>query len=364
MIDTAAPDAVVFRLPTRRVSFGLAGLTAQTLHPNRDGYGHELRSLLKYASVAEEEQFDAVWTCEHHFAKDGYLPAPFVVLGALSQTTEHVAIGTNIMLPALWDPLRLAEEAAAVDQLCNGRLILGFGLGYRDDEFEALGFRRSDRAKRTIECIHLLRKAWQGMGLDGMGLLEDGKSIVVSPLPFQESGPPIWLGGFVETGVRRARQIADGHIAPWITLNGLNRRIDWLSEEGPLDDFDFALSLAVFCAPEKAWDISRDGIDHIETQHREWMIASGDFPQLKDRAWDVSGPPDHMVVGTPVECITRLRPWFDRLNDLSAVARHVHIAVRLTFPGVSVEDNTTSIRLFAREVIPALRESATKSPAA
>jgi alkanesulfonate monooxygenase SsuD/methylene tetrahydromethanopterin reductase-like flavin-dependent oxidoreductase (luciferase family) len=344
------------------LTFGLSGLAAQTEGRAPGDYHHELRRVIELAALAEEVGLDAVWTCEHHFSEDGFLPSPIVMLAAIAERTERITIGTDIMLAPMWDPVRLAEDAAVVDQISSGRVVLGFGAGYRDDEFEGLGFRRRDRVPRMVECMRVLRDSWSGDPVEGLGITEPGTKLLVTPPPFQTGGPPVWMGGFVEAAVRRARRLGDGYIAPQIGPGGLRKRIGWLQEEGPLDGFSIAMSIIGFVAAKDAWRTVRHGMGLTEAQYRRWQNVAGDLPELQGKEWDHGAtddtPPPAVVVGTPEECVEMLRPFADILANLPGDAVG-HLTARLTYPGTSDAENTESVRLFATEVVPALRELAT-----
>ena len=97
------------------------------------------RDALALARAAEQAGFDAFWVSEHHGLPDGYLPSPLVLLAALATGTETITLGTGLALAPLHHPLRLAEDAAVVDHLSGGRLLLGLGLGYAAHEYTAFG---------------------------------------------------------------------------------------------------------------------------------------------------------------------------------------------------------------------------------
>jgi alkanesulfonate monooxygenase SsuD/methylene tetrahydromethanopterin reductase-like flavin-dependent oxidoreductase (luciferase family) len=114
------------------------------------------------AVAVETAGFDGLWVSEHHFTDDGYMSGLFPVLGALANATTSLTLGTNVALAPLYNPLRLAEDAAVVDLLSHGRFLLGLAIGYRDEEFSALGVRKRERVARLQECVEVCRKAWTG----------------------------------------------------------------------------------------------------------------------------------------------------------------------------------------------------------
>src|SRR5260370_9539085 len=117
---------------------------------------------LELAERADRLGLDSVWVSEHHFVDDGYLPALLPLCAAIAGRTERVEIGTGVVLTPLHDPLRLAEDAAVTDLISGGRLILGIGLGWRAEEFEAFGVPLAERVPRTLASIDTMRRAWRG----------------------------------------------------------------------------------------------------------------------------------------------------------------------------------------------------------
>ena len=117
---------------------GFALLTSQH-HPDDPRSDAEIyRAAIELGVAAEAAGFDSVWTSEHHFVDDGYLPSQLPVLAAIGARTSRIRLGTGVLLAPMFDPLHLAADAAIVDLLSAGRLILGLGLGWRDEEFDGL----------------------------------------------------------------------------------------------------------------------------------------------------------------------------------------------------------------------------------
>ena len=140
---------------------------------------------------AERLGIDSVWLSEHHSFDDGYLPQPLTMAAAVAARTTRVGIGTAIIVAPLHHPMELAEQAALVDILSDGRLTLGLGAGYVRDEFDAFGADLDRRYTTTDQRVRELRAL----------LDEDGG---VTPPPVQRPFP-IWLGYQGPQGARTGR---------------------------------------------------------------------------------------------------------------------------------------------------------------
>ena len=110
--------------------------------------------------AAERRGLEAVWVTEHHGFADGYLPQPLVFCAAIAARTTRLRIGTGIAIAPLTHPQALAEQAAIVDLLSAGRLELGLGAGYREDEFAAFGADLSRRYETLEQTAQALGELW------------------------------------------------------------------------------------------------------------------------------------------------------------------------------------------------------------
>jgi hypothetical protein len=116
-------------------------------------------ALRRQAALAEAHGFDTLWAHEHHVGGTIY-PCPLMTLAAVAESTRRIRLGTNMLLLPLYHPLRVAQEAAMLDVLSGGRLILGVSAGYAADEFHAFGVPLGERGRRMREGVALIRAVW------------------------------------------------------------------------------------------------------------------------------------------------------------------------------------------------------------
>jgi alkanesulfonate monooxygenase SsuD/methylene tetrahydromethanopterin reductase-like flavin-dependent oxidoreductase (luciferase family) len=310
------------------------------------------REALELAEEAERLGFDSVWTSEHHFADDAYTPALLPLSAAIATRTRSILIGTGLLLTPLYPPLRLAEDAAVVDLLSDGRFILGLGLGWLGWEFDALGVSFRNRARLTEEAIRICRQGW------GDGLI-DGFGVAVHPKPARLGGPPIWLGAHAEAAIRRAGRLADGWMAGEAELDEFRVRVGWLLDEAARAGRDAeALEVAGYW-PVFVWE-DGDAWEHVRPYHRyvEWKYD--DLEQARGRLGPLPAPPPldaadeaairaPMICGTPDEVAERIREYAD------VAGPGFHFIARMYYPGMDIAMMRESSRLFAEKVMPILR---------
>lgn len=184
---------------------------------------------------AEQLGYESIWSAEHLVMmdpEDPVLPVPpksnlvgsIASLAFAAAKTEHIRIGSGIILIALRDPIMLAKELAAVDVLSGGRLLAGFGVGFVPREFETLGIPFEERGARTSEHIEVLRTLWTEEQPAFDGRFTKFSGVQSRPLPVQKPHPPIILGGDSPPALRRAVAQADG----WYSFHGVEETAQML----------------------------------------------------------------------------------------------------------------------------------------
>jgi alkanesulfonate monooxygenase SsuD/methylene tetrahydromethanopterin reductase-like flavin-dependent oxidoreductase (luciferase family) len=160
---------------------------------------------LELCEEADRLGIHSLWFTEHHKFDDGYLSQPLTFAAAVAARTSRARIGTAVLVAPLHHPARLAEEAALVDLISNGRLEIGLGAGYRKPEYELYGASMDGRYGQTDAQIRTLRSLWGDGG--------------VTPQPVQHP-IPLWLGYLGPQGAGRAGRLGTGlltaNAAMWI----------------------------------------------------------------------------------------------------------------------------------------------------
>lgn len=248
--------------------------------------------------------FDSVWVTEHHQIDDGYLPSVLPAAAAIAAITNRVQIGTCVLLLPLHHPLRVAEDAAIVDIISNGRFIFGPGLGYKLDEFEAYGINRRHRPSLMDESLEIITRAWTEQRFSFEGRHFHLKDVSLTPKPVQQPRPPIWLAARAEAPIQRAARFGDGIIAVGSPeLIAMYRQAVRDAGKDPATAVVAVLrSVVISDDPERAWAEVREQVAWRGRNYGQWYGEAGDLPvdvrrleQLRSGAIDPAGSREALV---------------------------------------------------------------------
>jgi probable F420-dependent oxidoreductase len=193
-----------------QVTFGLTAINGgATSYPE---------SLVRVAQAAEQAGFDSLWAGEHHViaTSSTRIPAtsrylnPVVALTFVAAHTRTIRLGTGVLLLPQHQPLVLAKELASLDVLSGGRLMVGIGVGWAEEEFEALGVPFHDRGARADDYLAAMRAIWSEEAPAYHGRYVSFEGVQAYPHPLQQPTPPIVVGGRAPAVLRRTVEQAQG----------------------------------------------------------------------------------------------------------------------------------------------------------
>jgi probable F420-dependent oxidoreductase len=185
--------------------------------------------LTHLATTAERVGVESIWAVEHVVIPVGYksaypydpsgkipapesvpMPDPLLSLTYAAAVTKTLRLATGILILPQRHPLYVAKEVATLDVLSHGRAILGIGVGWLEEEFQALGIPFADRAARTAEAVRAMRSLWKDEPEPFEGRFFRWGKLESHPKPVQKPGVPIVVGGHTDLAAKRAARYGDG----------------------------------------------------------------------------------------------------------------------------------------------------------
>lgn len=306
------------------------------------GDSHSYGGFIEYVMEAERLGLDSVFLVEHHFTGQGQVSASLTLLAYLAARTRRIRLGTAVVVLPWHNPVLIAEQAATLDLLSNGRLDLGVGKGYRAAEFDGFCIPQDEAGERFDEAVAVIRKAWTSEGrFSHEGARWRFHDVVVEPMPVQRPHPPLWLAAGSPDSIRRAAREGFNLLLDQLGSVRLSlERVAIFREEcarigRPYEPGMVALARALQMARTEA---ERDAA-YATRRHvlaRIGDLARGERPPEEVREDDAA------LLGTPAEIGARLE-----VLRAGGVER-----VLLVDPNASVE----RLRDFATSVMPALAD--------
>ncbi len=196
------------------------------------GPGVSLESMKRWAQLSESLGYHLIMTSDHvAITPDVHsrYPAPFYepisLLGWLAGVTETVEIGTTVLIVPYRNPIEIARAFANIDVLSGGRLILGVGIGWAQEEFKALKIAYKSRGAITNEYLEAIKLLWTQDVASYDGKFAAFTDVHTAPRPVRTPHPPIWVGGPSDAALRRTVRYGDA----W---HPIRIRLDWFKQTG------------------------------------------------------------------------------------------------------------------------------------
>lgn len=293
-------------------------------------------TLMEAARSAEAQGFDAVWSADrvvtpwtiktsypysenHEFIVPPDRPFldSFTCLAFLAACTEKIMLGISVLVLPYRHPLYWTRVAASIERLSRGRLIMGVGVGWMEEEFEALGVSFKDRGRMTDEQLQILSSLWAEEHISYNGQFYRFQDLAFYPKPVQQPRIPIWVGGEGSAAQRRTAKYGDAWFPYYVAITPAELRAGYentlrLAAEAGRDPAQVKLTCCL------GIEVTREPVPQDESRLR----------------------------GSPEQLVEALRAY----RDIGVE----HIALQFIVP--RWPDRVEQIERFAQEVMPHLRD--------
>ncbi len=293
-------------------------------------------TLMEAARSAEAQGFDAVWSADrvvtpwtiktsypysenHEFIVPPDRPFldSFTCLAFLAACTEKIMLGISVLVLPYRHPLYWTRVAVSIERLSRGRLIMGVGVGWMEEEFEALGVSFKDRGRMTDEQLQILSSLWTEEHISYNGQFYRFQDLAFYPKPVQQPRIPIWVGGEGSAAQRRTAKYGDAWFPYYVTITPAELRAGYentlrLTAEAGRDPGQVKLTCC------RSIEVTRESVPQDESRLR----------------------------GSPEQLVEALRAY----RDIGVE----HLALQFTVP--RWPERVEQIERFAQEVMPHLRD--------
>lgn len=317
------------------------------------------------AVLAEELGYDAVYFGEHHFCFASGNSSPLTMAAAVAARTTRIRIGTSVICAPFHNPLRLAEDIAAVDIASNGRFDLGIGVGSQWEEFQTFGIDPKERFGRTWEIIDIIERCLHSdeEEFDHKGKYYEFPGVRWIMQPVQDRIPIFW-GGFGPQGVAKAAARGYHLIAP--DLTGTYERVMRENGRRPEEHLvGFVNIVSVADTWEEAYQAIAEPCLWVSNTYALRRDLAGNQPPESARVSSEAmrrsaetGEQAAFVLPVPGTVDQIIDRFLRIVRGEHGLITHVGLEVRP--PGTRTEDAHRSMRLFAEHVMPVLKEEAAK----
>jgi alkanesulfonate monooxygenase SsuD/methylene tetrahydromethanopterin reductase-like flavin-dependent oxidoreductase (luciferase family) len=331
------------------------GIYLNTQHPEEDDPARHLAQTLEQARLIRSLGFDSIWAGEHHATPGFHFFPQLPLLQRVAVEAQGLAIGTNLILLPLHNPVEIAEIGAFMDILTGGKFLLGIGLGYRPEEFAVFGVPMAERASRLAEGVEIIRRLWTQDRVTHNGRHWQFADVSIRPRPLQAPRPPILIGAQVEAAIVRAAKISDGWlVVPTPKTDELPAHMKLFASTraaaGLPPSEHICRLYEVACAPDEDTAYRRVAPYLLQkyASYASWGLAGV--------AQDRGGAPEDQLrrlaagrfaVGTPAQVADEL------------VAQHragiTHLSMRVSWPGMGQDAILAGIEILGRAVLAQVR---------
>jgi len=308
-------------------------------------WGDFKEEAVEQSQLAQNLGFDSIWVEEHHGNPD-YLPSPLVAAAALSQHVPKLLVGTAVAILPLYNPVRFASDVAVLDNATGGKAVVGVGVGYRGNEFEAMAVPLNERGTRMDESIELLSSLLKGDLVNHHGRHFNITNFRLFPRPLQVPRPEIWVGGWKDKSMKRVARMGDrwlaGPVASYAVLDDAIRSYKEELGRNRKRFSGFALMRDAYVASDEK-DVLRDVEGSVNHMYGEDYSGSEHPLVGGQKTGAATWVEERFIHGTPSQCL-------EKVQELKKKGVN-HLILRVSLRGLPHRKVMESVRLFGTKVL-------------
>ncbi len=309
-------------------------------------------TLMREVDTAEKAGFAYIGVSDRHARTETHFPSHLILCALLAARTQRATIGTWCTVLTLHNPYQYAEDTAMIDLLSKGRFIPTVGVGYHDDYWRGFGIPKQGRDRRFDEALQVLKLAWTEETFSFQGKYFTYDEARLTPKPYQQPRPPIWIGAQFEKSIARAGREGDAWgVDPFPLQPELwKRQVDIYKEAAIKAGREpyIVLMRDGFVAPtrEEAYQTYGQYVlsELLFYYHQGILSHHPDFRSESD--FTIDRIKNHLILGSPQDCIESLEKYRTEYEADSFILRF------RTPLGPAHDTVLDCLRLFGEEVLP------------
>ena len=331
------------------------GLLVSKQHPAGVSMVERFREHLDQVRAARDAGFDLIVMGQHFLSTPFQEMQTLPSLARLAAEAGTMRLGATVLLLPLLNPVDVAEQVATLDVICEGRFIVGVGLGYRDEEYEAFGVRRPERVARLVECLEVMKRLWTEEEVTHRGRFFQLTRARMLLKPLQRPHPPIWFAANSDGAVERAARLGDAWVInPHAKLSVLERQValyrKTLQDAGRPWPAELPMIKELYVAPDRPTAI-RECRPFLEAKYQAYASWGQDKALPAEDSFDLAFEElvqDRFIIGDPDDCVRELRRYAEALGVNCFI-------FRIQWPGMEQARVLRTIQLLAERIMPALQ---------
>ncbi|MBI2528224.1 MAG: LLM class flavin-dependent oxidoreductase [Candidatus Rokubacteria bacterium] len=334
------------------------GLFISSQHAPTENFAAKIRDHVEQVATARDCGFDSVFFAQHFLANPYAFLHPLALLARLAGEGRGMVFGTGVLILPLYHPVELAEHVATLDAICDGKLVLGVGMGYRDEEFAAFGLRKRERVSRFEESLAVMTKLWTEESVTFRGQHFQLDNVTTRTRPVQKPHPPIWIGAKTDAAVERAARLGDAWVmTPSDELQDLDRQMKLYCAArvaaGKSPDTEIGMIVETYVAPHRKTALG-EAEPYLRNKYSAYALWKRRSGEHVDDYYNMDRLiTERFILGDPEDCVKAITELHARLGVN-------HFLFRMQWPGMAQAKVLRTIQLIGRAVIPAVKSLAAR----